>query len=234
MTGGCAVDGGATAIDWTRRNANAEEPGAVLLALYGGIREPDGWLEFQRRLSDRLSTINSVFSLRWPSDSRPGLLYVFNGDTARLPPALQPYAAIDPFVNIAEGRAVRLHDLVDPREFRASTYYREWLVPIGVEYALGLDVRETGRFHARLRLCRAKTTGNFTRADCRFIESLVPHLRLAVSLYSDLDEAKSGRELYADAMDASRSPASCWTSTRASCTQTAMRRTCCVSTMVSS
>jgi PAS domain-containing protein len=96
---------------------------------------------------------------------------------------------------------VRLHDLVDPAEFRASTYYREWLVPIGVEYALGLDVREPGRFHARLRLCRDLDAGDFTSSDCRFIESLEPHLRLAVSLYSDLDEAKTGRELYADAMD---------------------------------
>ena len=116
-------------------------------------------------------------------------------------PTLRAYAAIDPFVNIADGRAVRLHDLVDPAEFRASTYYREWLVPIGVEYALGLDVREPGRFHARLRLCRDLAAGNFTSSDCRFIESLEPHLRLAVSLYSDLDEARSGRELYADAMD---------------------------------
>jgi hypothetical protein len=104
-------------------------------------------------------------------------------------------------VNIADGRAVRLLDLVDAAEFRASTYYREWLVPINVEYALGLDVREVGRFHARLRLCRSKSAGEFTDADCRLVESLVPHLRLAVGLYSDLDEARSGRELYADAMN---------------------------------
>ena len=70
-----------------------------------------------------------------------------------------------------------------------------------MEYALGLDVREAGRFHARLRLCRSKSAGEFTDADCRLVESLAPHLRLAVGLYSDLDEARSGRELYADAMD---------------------------------
>ena len=174
---------------------------ALLLALYRGVREPDGWLDFQRHLSVQLATINSVLSLRWPEGTRPGLLYTFNGDTARLPPELRAYAAIDPFVNIADGRAVRLLDLVDPAEFRASTYYREWLVPIDVEYALGLDVREAGRFHARLRLCRSKSAGEFTDADCRLVESLAPHLRLAVGLYSDLDEARSGRELYADAMD---------------------------------
>jgi len=173
----------------------------LLLSLYRGVREPDGWLDFQRHLSHRLGTINSVLSLRWPENTRPGLLYTFNGNVARLPPALRAYAAIDPFVNIAEGRAVRLLDLADPREFRASTYYREWLVPIGVEYALGLDVRDAGRFHARLRLCRSKSAGEFSDRDCRLVESLAPHLRLAVSLYSDLDEARSGRELYADAMD---------------------------------
>jgi DNA-binding CsgD family transcriptional regulator/PAS domain-containing protein len=169
--------------------------------LYRGVREPDGWLDFQRHLSDRLATANSVLSLRWPEGTRPGLLYTFNGDTARLPPALRAYAAIDPFVNLAEGRAARLSDLVDPAEFRASTYYREWLVPIGVEYALGLDVREAGRFHARLRLCRDRSAGEFTDDDCQLVESLAPHLRLAVGLYSDLEDARSGRELYADAMD---------------------------------
>lgn len=173
----------------------------LLLALYRGVQDPGGWLDFQRRLSARLGTINSVLSLRWPADARPGLVYVFNGDAARLPPELRPYAAIDPFVNIPDGRAVRLLDLVDAREFRSSSYYREWLVPIGVEYALGLDVREPDRFHARLRLCRSKAAGDFTRTDCRFVESLAPHLRLAVGLYSELDEAKSGRELYADAID---------------------------------
>jgi DNA-binding CsgD family transcriptional regulator len=184
-----------------RRARNGTAMSEVVLSLYQGVREPDGWLAFQQHLSRRLRTINSVLSLRWPEGTRPGLLYTFNGDAARLPPTLRAYAAIDPFVNIADGRAVRLHDLVDPAEFRASTYYREWLVPIGVEYALGLDVREPGRFHARLRLCRDLAAGNFTSSDCRFIESLEPHLRLAVSLYSDLDEAKTGRELYADAMD---------------------------------
>jgi len=184
-----------------RRTGNGTALDALLLALYRGVREPDGWLDFQRHLSLQLATINSVLSLRWPEGTRPGLLYTFNGDTARLPPELRAYAAIDPFVNIADGRAVRLLDLVDPAEFRASTYYREWLVPIDVEYALGLDVREAGRFHARLRLCRSKSAGEFTDADCRLVESLAPHLRLAVGLYSDLDEARSGRELYADAMD---------------------------------
>jgi hypothetical protein len=175
--------------------------GELLLALYRGVREPDGWLDFQRKLSLSLDTVNSVLSLRWPEGTRPGLTYTYNGDAARLPPALRAYVAIDPFVNIAEGRAVRLLDLVDPTAFRSSTYYREWLVPIGVEYALGLDVRETGRFHARLRLCRARSAGEFTDADCRLVESLGPHLRLAVGIYSELDEARSGRELYADAMD---------------------------------
>ena len=184
-----------------RRAAGDGGLGELLLALYRGVREPDGWLDFQRKLSLSLDTVNSVLSLRWPEGTRPGLTYTYNGDAARLPPALRAYVAIDPFVNIAEGRAVRLLDLVDPTAFRSSTYYREWLVPIGVEYALGLDVREAGRFHARLRLCRARSAGEFTDADCRLVESLGPHLRLAVGIYSELDEARSGRELYADAMD---------------------------------
>jgi len=186
----------------SRRGASSDAGlGELLLALYRGVREPDGWLDFQRRLSQRLHTINSVLSLRWPEGTRAGLTYTYNGDAARLPTGLRAYVAIDPFVNIDEGRAIRLLDLVDPAEFRSSTYYREWLVPIGVEYALGLDVREIGRFHARLRLCRARSAGEFSDADCRLVDSLAPHLRLAVGLYSELDEARSGRELYADAMD---------------------------------
>jgi DNA-binding CsgD family transcriptional regulator/PAS domain-containing protein len=183
------------------RSGNEAPLGELLLSLYRGVREPDGWLTFQQHLSNSLGTINSVLSLRWPENARAGLLYTFNADATQLPPHLRAYATIDPFVNIAEGRAVRLLDLVDTADFRASTYYREWLVPINVEYALGLDVRETGRFHARLRLCRSKSAGEFSDDDCRLVESLAPHLRLAVGLYSDLDEARSGRELYADAMD---------------------------------
>ena len=89
-------------------------------------------------------------------------------------------------MNLADDRAVRLLDLVDAAEFRASTYYREWLVPINVEYALGLDVREAGLVPCTAAgLCRSKSAGEFTEADCRLVESLAPHLRLAVSLYSE-------------------------------------------------
>jgi DNA-binding CsgD family transcriptional regulator/PAS domain-containing protein len=175
----------------------------LLLALYSGAHEADGWYRFQELLAQRLDIVNSVLSLRWPSGSRKGLLYAFkaNLNLSALNAEQQRYLAIDPFVNIPEGKAVRLHDLVQPEEFRKTPYYLEWLVPSNVEYAVGVDVRDPGRFHARLRLCRSKSSRNFSDADCRFVEMLAPHLRMAIRLYSDLDEVKSERAFYADAMD---------------------------------
>ncbi len=140
-----------------------------------------------------------MLSLRWPSGDRQGLLYSYN--PRQLTPEQQKYLIVDPFVNIPEGRAIRLHDLVDPEEFRRTPYYTEWLARIDVEYAVGLDIREPGQFHARLRLCRSKDAGNFADADCAFVEMLAPHLRTAIRLYSDLDEVKTERAFYADAMD---------------------------------
>ena len=171
----------------------------LLLALYSGAREAHGWHRFQELLAPRLNVVNSVLSLRWPSGSRQGLLYTYNPQPVT--PELQKYLIVDPFVNIPEGRAVRLHDLVERDEFTRTPYYTEWLTRVNVEYAIGLDIREPGRFHARLRLCRSKQAENFSDADCRFVEMLAPHLRMAIRLYSDLDEVKSERAFYADAMD---------------------------------
>src|SRR5262245_42962458 len=180
---------------------DASDLSEILLALYRGALEPDEWLRFQELLSPQLHTINSVLSLRWPTGERQGLLYVFNSSPRPLTPEQQRYLAIDPFVNIPQGRAVRLDDLVDGDELRRSEYYRELLVPIDVEYALGLDLSEPGRFHARLRLCRSAAAGNFSETDCRLIDLLAPHLRVALTLYSDLGEARSARAFYAAAMD---------------------------------
>lgn len=171
----------------------------LLLALYSGASEAHGWHRFQELLAPRLRLVNSVLSLRWPSGVRKGLLYSYN--PRPIPPEMQQYLLVDPFVNIPEGRAVRLHDLVDAEEFRRTPYYTEWLTRVDVEYAIGLDVREPGRFHARLRLCRSKDASNFDDTDCRFVEMLAPHLRTAIRLYSDLDEVKTERAFYADAMD---------------------------------
>jgi PAS domain-containing protein len=80
-------------------------------------------------------------------------------------------------------------------------YFREWLVPLDMVYAVGVDLRDRNRYHGRLRICRPRRAGNFSIDDCALVETFVPHLRTAMHLFSELDVVRAERSIYADAMD---------------------------------
>ncbi len=111
------------------------------------------------------------------------------------------YMATDPFVQLPEGRAITMHDFVDTAELERSEYFREYLIPLDMVYALGVDLRDKGRYHVRLRICRPRQAGNFTATDCRYVEAFVPHLRTAMRIFAELDVMRSERGFYAEAMD---------------------------------
>lgn len=111
------------------------------------------------------------------------------------------YMAIDPFVQLPEGRAVTMHDFVDAEELERSEYFREYLMPLDMVYALGVDLRDKDRYHVRLRICRPRREGNFTASDCSYVETFIPHLRTGIRLFTELDQIRSERGFYAEAMD---------------------------------
>jgi DNA-binding CsgD family transcriptional regulator len=168
--------------------------------VYEGTLEPGGWRNFLRRMCDHLGGNSAVFILRVPRLGEVPLKVDYGAIPELSPTYFNKYLAMDPFVQLPEGRALTLHDFTGP-DFEKTEYFRDWLEPMDMVYVMGVDLTHKGRHHMRLRFCRPRKAGNFSEADCRFVETFVPHLKLAIQVFSDLDAVATERTVYADAMD---------------------------------
>jgi len=174
---------------------------ALVRLVYEGALDPIGWRNFLKLIIDRLRGNVAVLILRVPQLGEIPLKVAIGATPEGDAHYYQRFMALDPFVQLPEGRAVTMHDFVNPAELERSEYFREWLMPLDTVYAIGVDLRDKARYHARLRICRPREAGNFTREDCGFVESFVPHLKTAIQLFSELDAVRSERSFYAEAMD---------------------------------
>jgi PAS domain-containing protein len=110
------------------------------------------------------------------------------------------FMAVDPFVQLPRPRGYDAR-LRRRGELERSEYFREWLVPMDMVYAIGVDIRDRNRYHVRLRICRPRRAGNFSADDCAVVEMFVPHLKTAIHLFAELEVVRTERSIYADAMD---------------------------------
>ena len=169
--------------------------------IYAGALDPKQWRAFLRDLTERLQGNAAVLLLRVPRLGEVPLKVAYGAMPERDDLYFKHFMALDPFVQLPEGRAVTMHDFVDTPQFEASEYFREWLEPMDMVYAVGVDLRDRNRYHVRLRICRPRSAGNFSADDCAFVEMFVPHLKTAIHLFSELDAVRTERSIYADAMD---------------------------------
>jgi len=172
----------------------------LALLMHEGALEPKRWREFLEGLGRRLKGAATLL-LRSPHVAEAGLLYSWGGSDEVLAQYAHRYFPLDPFVNLPEKQVITMHDFVPVEQLERSRFYTEYLIPWDSVYNLGVDVRDGDRLYARLRLTRGRRAGNFTLAERRFVEYLVPHFDIAMRTHAALDATKMERAIYADAMD---------------------------------
>jgi DNA-binding CsgD family transcriptional regulator/PAS domain-containing protein len=172
----------------------------LTLLMHEGALDPKHWREFLEALGQRMKGAATLL-LRSPHVAEAGLLYSWGGPDEVLAQYAHSYFPSDPFVNLPEKQVITLHEFVPVEQLERSRFYTEYLVPWDAIYNLGVDVRDGDRLYARLRLTRGRHAGNFTAAEKRFMEHLVPHFDVAMRTHAALDVTKMERAIYADAMD---------------------------------
>jgi DNA-binding CsgD family transcriptional regulator/PAS domain-containing protein len=170
------------------------------LLLHEGALEPKRWRDLLELLGRQLRGAATLI-LRSPTIGQTGLVYSWGGTEEVLDEYATRYFSLDPFVQLPEKQVMTLHDFVPAEQLERSAFYREYLVPWDSIYHLGVDVRDEGRFYARLRVSRARREGDFSVAERGLVERLVPHLDTAIRTRAALDTARMERATYADAMD---------------------------------
>ena len=140
--------------------------------------------------------------LRPPSIGHAGLIVNASGDrpVERADDYSNYYYTLDVFVGLPAGRVVTAQELLGDR-WRESEIYQQFLKPVDILHVLGADIRTDEGIACRFRVCRSHAEVDFAERDKAICGALIPHLKRAVQIHSQLDLIESERKLLAGTVD---------------------------------
>ena len=141
--------------------------------------------------------------LRPPSADREALMVNSAGDLpiTREAEYNKYYYALDPFVDLPQDRVVTVQELIGDANWRESEFYNQFLKPLDILHALGADIRTEDGVECRLRVARPHREPPFSENDKLLCTVILPHLKRAVRIHSQLELIDSERRLYAGTVD---------------------------------
>src|SRR5271167_2153164 len=175
----------------------------LLAAIYEGPLEAVPWKSALDLLRRHLRASYVTLMLRPPSPEREALMVNSAGDwpITREAEYSKHYYALDPFVDLPQDRVVTVDELIGAANWRESEFYKQFLKPLDILHALGADIRTEDGLECRLRVARPHREPPFSENDKLLCTSILPHLKRAVRLHSQLELMDSERRLYAGTVD---------------------------------
>jgi len=173
----------------------------VVLALNASLTEARPWNDFLLRLSDYVGAKYATLILTPPNAIGLGTVI-----TPAAPAEIErwyrdQFLDIDPFANLPEGKVVSLYEYVNEPDFKNSAYFKDFLNQVDGSHVLGVDLRTSGGFEARLRLTRGSGGEPFSIAERARLELVIPHVRQAVEIYQRLETSRSEEAVIAGAVE---------------------------------
>jgi DNA-binding CsgD family transcriptional regulator len=172
----------------------------LLLTLNTSLLSDDPWRDFLLILRDQTHARYGTLILTPPDPSLTTMITP-TATSESIQRYLDRYLEIDPFVGLPEGKVVTLYEYVGEAALKNTTYYKEWVETMDGSHVLGVDLRMSGGYEARLRLTRAPGGEPFDREETRLVEEIVPHLRQAIELYQRLETSRSEQAVMIGAIE---------------------------------
>ncbi len=173
----------------------------LLARLYGGLDTAQPWEAFLEALTGWLGSAFATLIITSPGRAQPGTFVTPGADPRFSSSYIERYFANDPFQGLPEGRVTSFREFVAGQDPQQLAAYREYLAQTGGEQVLGVDLRFGGQFEARFRTTRTQSMESFTAEDRARFQELVPHLRIAVSLFEKQQFAGAEHALLSSATD---------------------------------
>lgn len=173
----------------------------LLTALYRRLDGPRPWEEFLERLAEWLGASFATLIITAPGMEVPGTFITPGADPLTAQAYLASYFTADPFRGLPEGQVLSFREFVQGLASRDLDRYRTFLDAVGGDQVLGVDLSIGRQFEARVRLTRDLVLPNFAREHREALQSLVPHLRIALQLYEKLQRSGAEREAWRGAID---------------------------------
>jgi DNA-binding CsgD family transcriptional regulator/PAS domain-containing protein len=173
----------------------------LIASIYGGAFEDIPWQRFLAMLRELMNAVNTTLVLRPPSERGRGVLLTDGGSSEGIALYNERMYTQDPFVDLPPGQIRSLHDFISEQNLVESELYNVCMKPAGLHYSLGADLVVSGEMQARLRISRAKQTGDFDEGNKAVLSMILPHLERAILTHAKMNKLESERALYAGAME---------------------------------
>lgn len=165
------------------------------------LGEEDPWRGFLLALASYVGAEYATLILTPPNDPSLGANFTPSAPPQRAQEYLDRYLEIDPFVNLPEGQVLMMYDYVGPGALDRAAPYIEWLNQVEGAHIMGVDLKISSGFEARLRLTARPGAPLFSDDARRRVEEIVPHLRQVLELHQTLAASRSEHSLLVDAVE---------------------------------
>lgn len=176
--------------------AAADDPAlsGLLKALYGGLMRDPPWEGF---LHDLAAAAEAGYATLIIATGRTGIdaLVTPGADPVRAG-EYQSLSDADPFVGLPEGMVVSYQDFVS----YVPSRFKDWMDRVGSAQILGVDLHAPSGASFRLRVTRDQSQPDFAEREKELIQSLVPHLRIALDLHARLMTTQAEQQVFSSAM----------------------------------
>lgn len=105
-----------------------------------------------------------------------------------------------PFTHLTPNQVFTIADLMSEGEWERSTYYLLYCKPYNTFHTLGANITTQDGGLLRFRISRPRTSQRFSEGERALCELLLPHLRRAFHMYSQLDRSASLGSLFSQAI----------------------------------
>lgn len=173
----------------------------IVRLLYAAVMDDRNWVEVLQELRSLFAANFLSLILREASADDPGLVVWVGederGEDVRFSPC-RPFPS--PFVNLLADQVHTVEDLMSISEWRGSTYYKLWCMPIDVFHVMTLDISISSAVRLPLRITRREAMPAFSLQDRARCRVLLPHLRQALQMSNELQRQESLGGLYSSAI----------------------------------
>ncbi len=187
-------------IDSKQPDISLDQFSQLVEILYQGPLETIPWQAFLNAIKRQLDVEGAILILRHPSESDLGAI-VTEGfselESRRETIYSEGLYAMDPFLNLPQGKVVTLEEHIGNDALINSEFYKLALQPFDIFHLLGIDIHEQNGLKASLRLSRPPTSKKFSPQDKQLCSLLIPHLQQAIHIHAQINHIESERALYA-------------------------------------
>ena len=178
-----------------------EEFSELLEIIYRAPLEQLPWQEALSALRKSIPADSSILVLRKPTQFDSGVIQASGLRDLDPNDPDNPYVShfyqFDPLVNLPADQVITLDEYVGEAALLNSEFYRHHLEPANIRYILGFDTGGQSGVIASWRWLRSGGGRDFSAADRRLCQALVPHLQQTLMLQAKLAAAESERSLLA-------------------------------------